>query len=179
MSKKIGPSEGNTTLPVEHGSIISIAVLDSGAGISVATKSIWEKWGKPTVRSTQMNLRLADGKLENPIGILENVSLISCGIEYTHSFTVVDFAREANYELILGRTFMRQFSMVQDWGYDYIYLRHECAIMRVNLKNHSYRDVSHMPMEEFDSGSSECSTDDLEHANNPNLWLCGASKSSV
>ena len=36
-----------------------------------------------------------------------------------------------------------------------------------------------MPMEEFKSGSSECSTDDLEHANNPNLWLCGASKSSV
>ena len=49
----------------------------------------------------------------------------------------------------------------------------------VNLKNHSYRDVTHMPMEEFDLGSSECSTDDLEHANNLNLWLCGASKSSV
>ena len=89
VSKKIGPSEGNTTHPVEHGSIISIAILDSGAGISVATKSIWEKWGKPTVRSTRMNLQSADGKLENPIGILENVSLISCGIEYTHSFAVV------------------------------------------------------------------------------------------
>ena len=137
VSKKIGPSEGNTTLPVEHGSIISIAILDSGAGISVATKSIWEKWGKPTVRSTRMNLQLADGKLENPIGILENVSLTSCGIEYTHSFAVVDFGQEANYELILGRTLMRQFSMVQDWGYDYIYLRHKCAITRVNLKNHA------------------------------------------
>ena len=36
-----------------------------------------------------------------------------------------------------------------------------------------------MPMEEFDSGSSECSIDDPERANNPNLWLCGASRSSV
>ena len=62
-----------------------------------------------------MNLQLADGKLENPIGILENVALISCGIEYTHTFAVVDFGKEANYELILGRTFMRQFIMVQDW----------------------------------------------------------------
>ena len=68
-----------------------------------------------------MNLPLADGKLENPIGILENVALISCGIEYTLTFAVVDFRREANYKLILGQTFMRQFSMVQDWGYDYIY----------------------------------------------------------
>ena len=40
VSKKIGPSKGNTTLSVEHGSIISIPILDSGAGISVATKSI-------------------------------------------------------------------------------------------------------------------------------------------
>ena len=112
MSKKLGPSEGNTTLPVEHGSIISIAILDSGAGISVATKSLWEKWGKPTVQSTRMNLKLADDKLKNPIGILVNVSLTSCGIEYTHTFAVVDFGRGANYELILGQTFMRQFSMV-------------------------------------------------------------------
>ena len=156
-----------------------VAILDSRAGISIATKSIWEKWGKPTVRSTRMNLQLADGKLDNPIGILENVALTACRIEYTHSFAVVDFGREANYELILGRPFMRQFSTVQDWGYDYIYLRHECAITRVNLKNHTYRNVTHMPMEEFDSCSSECSTKDLEHANNPNLWLCGASKSSM
>ena len=175
----MGPSEGNTTLPVEHGSIISIAILDSGAGISVATKSLLEKWGKPTVQSTRMNLQLADGTLKNPIGILENVSLTSYGIEYTHTFAVVNFGREANYELILGQTFMRQFSMVQDWGYDYIYLRHECAITRVNLKNHTYRDVTHMPMEEFNFGSSECSTEDLEHAKNSNLWLCGASKSSM
>ena len=78
-----------------------MSILDSGSGMSVATKSIWEKWGKPMVRSTQMNLQLADGRLKNPIGILENVALTTCGIEYTHSFAVVDFGREANYELIL------------------------------------------------------------------------------
>ena len=169
MSKKTRASEGNTTLFVELENVVFMAILDSGAGMSVATKSIWEKWGKPMVRSTQMNLQLADGRLKNPIGILENVALTTCGIEYTHSFAVVDFGKEANYELILGRPFMRQFSMVQNWGYDYIYLRHECAITRVNLKNHSYRDVTHMPMEEFDFGSFECSTESTEQADNPNL----------
>ena len=49
-----------------------------------------------------MNLQLVDGKLENPIGILQNVALTSCGIEYTHTFAVVDFERGANYKLILG-----------------------------------------------------------------------------
>ena len=36
-----------------------------------------------------------------------------------------------------------------------------------------------MPMEEFDSRSFECSTKSTEQANNPNLWLCGASKSTM
>ena len=52
MSKKMGSLEGNTTLPVEHRNVIFMAILDSGAGMSVATKSIWKKWEKPTIRST-------------------------------------------------------------------------------------------------------------------------------
>lgn len=59
-----------------------------------------------------MHLQLADDKLENPIGILEDVALTSYGIEYKHIFAIVDFGKGANYELILGQTFMRQFSMV-------------------------------------------------------------------
>ena len=72
-----GKDEGNTTLPLEMASIVSIAILDSGAGISIATKSMWEKWGKPIVQSTRMNLQLADGSLEQPIGVLENVTVKS------------------------------------------------------------------------------------------------------
>ena len=101
--------EGNTTLPINHKGIESIAILDSGAGISIATKSIWEKWGRPTIRRTRMNLQLADGSLENPIGLLENVMVTSCGIEFEHTFAIVDFGRDTNYEVILGRPFMRQF----------------------------------------------------------------------
>ena len=48
--------EGNTTLPVNYEGIESMAILDSGASVSIATKTIWEKWGKPTVRQTCMNL---------------------------------------------------------------------------------------------------------------------------
>ena len=47
-----GKDKGNTTLPVTYGGIQSIAILDSGAGISRATKTIWEKWGRPTIRTT-------------------------------------------------------------------------------------------------------------------------------
>ena len=123
-------------------------------------------------------MQLADGSLENPIGLLENVTVKSCGIEYEHTFAIVDFGNNANYEVILGRPFMRQFKMIQDWGYNYLYLRRDTAITRVNLKNHSYRDVTYSPVEEFDSASSEASQRTLAEGR-VDLWICGASRRSI
>ena len=57
VGEVIKKDEGNATLPVEVESIISMAILDSGAGISIATKTIWEKWGKPKVRQTHLTCR--------------------------------------------------------------------------------------------------------------------------
>ena len=59
-----------------------------------------------------MNLQLANGSLENPIGLLTNVAVELCGIEYEHTFAIVDFGQNSNYEVILGRPFVCQFQMV-------------------------------------------------------------------
>src|SRR5271156_2854577 len=174
VGKYYEDDEGNATLPMEIGKIVSTAILDSGAGVSIATKSIWEKWGKPAIRSTRMHLQLADGSLENPMGLLENVIVKSCGVEYEHTFAIVDFGKNPNYEVILGRPFMRQFRMIQDWGYDYLYLRHELVITRVNLKTHAYRDVTKSPIDEFDSGSSQDTKATMSEGRE-DLWMCGAS----
>ena len=99
--------EGNTTLLINYKGIESIAILDSGVGINIATKSIWEKWGRPTVCCTHMNLQLAYGSLENPISSIENITVTSCGIEYKHTFTIVEFGWDTNYKVILERPFMR------------------------------------------------------------------------
>ena len=48
--------EGNTTLPVTYVGIQSIAILDSGFGISIATKGIWEIWERPTIQQIRTNL---------------------------------------------------------------------------------------------------------------------------
>ena len=131
--------DGNTTIPVEFAGQTSIAILDSGAGVAIATKNMWESWGKPALRKTRMKLQLADGYIES---LLEKVVVTSCGVEYEHTFAVVDFGKDPNYNIILGRPFMRQLKMIQDWGFNYIYLRQQEAITRVNLKDHSYKDVA-------------------------------------
>ena len=54
------------------------------------------------VKATCMNLHLANGSLENPIGLLENVIVRSCGIEYEYTFGIVDFGKNTNYGILLG-----------------------------------------------------------------------------
>ena len=49
-----------------------------------------------------MQLQLADGKLARPLGVLERVTISSCGIKYEHTFAIVDFGTDPNYEVILG-----------------------------------------------------------------------------
>ena len=58
--------DGNTTLPVEFQGVTTMAILDSGAGVAIATKEMWKTWGKPAIRSTRMKLQLADGHMERP-----------------------------------------------------------------------------------------------------------------
>ena len=100
-----------------------MAILNSGAGISITTKPMWERWGKPTLRKTKMNLQLANGSLNNPIEIVEDITVESCGTEYEHTFAIVDFGANTNYKVILGQTFMCQFKMLQDWGFECLYIR--------------------------------------------------------
>ncbi|MCO5578698.1 hypothetical protein L7F22_032543 [Adiantum nelumboides] len=60
--------EGNTTLPVEYKGVKTLAILDSGAGVAIATNFFWEKWGRAALRKTRMKLQLADGYKEIPLG---------------------------------------------------------------------------------------------------------------
>lgn len=49
VGKYCEDDEGNMTLPVQIEKVKSIAILDSGSGVSIATRTIWEKWGKPAI----------------------------------------------------------------------------------------------------------------------------------
>lgn len=61
-SNKVGDycegENGNNTLLVEFNDFTNIAILDSDAGIAIATKSMWEEWENLALRKTQMRLHL-------------------------------------------------------------------------------------------------------------------------
>ena len=63
--------------------------------------------------------------------------------------------------------------MIQDWGYNYLYLQHDGVITRINLQNHQYRDVTYSPVEEFDSALLEVSNQ--IYGRGKELWMCSTS----
>ena len=65
--------------------------------------------------------------------------------------------------------------MIQDWGYNYLYLRQPNATTRIDLKDHSFRDVQNTPVRDFETSTMEDMTPSwLE--NGKLLWLCGLDK---
>ena len=119
-----------------------------------------------------MQLQLADGTLAKPLGMLERVNVTSCGISFIHTFAIVDFGRDPNYKVILGRPFMRQMLVVQDWGYNYLYLRHDGVTTRVNLSTHEFRDVAKLPIADFESATtSKPQGSSSLYEGEDNFWL--------
>ena len=49
-------NNGNTILPIEYNEVQSLAILNSGVGVALITMQVWEAWGKPALRKTQMKL---------------------------------------------------------------------------------------------------------------------------
>ena len=119
---------------------------------------------------------MADKHIQRPIGLLERVLVTTYEIEYEHTFAVIDFGQNPNYNVILGRTFTRQLKMIQDWGFDYIYLWQDTSITRVNMRNHSFKDVAKTPIEDFESATT--SYVKPSWIGKPNyLWMCGTLES--
>ena len=107
------------------------------------------------------------------MGLLENVLIKSCGIKFEHTFAIVDFGQDPSYEVILGRPFMRQMMALEDWGYDYLYLRHKDVTTRINLKDHTFRDVTHTPVEEFESATSDLTPHThTDSTSEKDVWIC-------
>ena len=59
-----------------------------------------------------MKLQLANGNFAKPMGLVEQVVLSTCGIEFVHTLAIIDFGLKSTYDIILGRPFMKQLKMI-------------------------------------------------------------------
>ena len=71
-----------------------------------------------------------------------------------HKFAIIDFGIDPNYKVILYDRSWRQMLVVQDWGYNYLYLRHDGVTAHVNLSTHEFRDIAKLPIADFESATT-------------------------
>ena len=64
--------------------------------------------------------------------------------------------------------------MIQDWGYNYIYLCHAHATTCIDLKDHSYKDVAHTPVRDMISTAEPEDSVPSWIVNGRPLWLSAA-----
>ena len=94
--------DSNTTLSITHNKAPSIVMLDSGARIGIIAKKMLEIWELLAMRKARMILKLGDGKRKRPMGLLEVLKVISCGINCMHKYVVVELHKDPNCNMILG-----------------------------------------------------------------------------
>ena len=63
--------------------------------------------------------------------------------------------------------------VVQDWGYNRLYLRYQNSIVKVNLDDHTYRDVTRTPVEDFESSLVQTKDEwESKDSSAPGAWMC-------
>lgn len=102
----------DTTLELPINDVKSMAILDTGVGVSIVAKEIWKNLGKLALCRTRMGMQLADGETKYPMVLLEDVKVAICGIRIEHTFAIGNYEQNPNYEVILGRSLMRQMLVV-------------------------------------------------------------------
>ena len=80
--------DSNTNIPVSYQGVKTFAILDSGVGVAIATKNVREASDKLVLKKTRMQLQLAGGSMESPMGLLDKDEAMSCITKYEHTFFV-------------------------------------------------------------------------------------------
>ena len=84
-------------------------ILDLGSEVNVLTKQTWELMGKPKLRYSPIQLRLANQQRVNPMRRLSNVPVDIDGVWSLEDFEVIEIIDDNNpFPALLGT----------DWAFD-------------------------------------------------------------
>ena len=84
--------------------IVDDVLLDGGSGVNVITEEERRKLGLPKPSPAPFNLKMANGTIAKPTGLLRDVKIHIHGIPYIVTLTVIDCQTiKSNYSMLLGR----------------------------------------------------------------------------
>ncbi|MCO5593463.1 hypothetical protein L7F22_047477 [Adiantum nelumboides] len=96
--------ESNATLPITCKGITMKRILDGGAGVSIVTRNCWETMGKPHLGVTNIVVKMANGTIAKPIGMLKDLKVNVLGHKVEDSVVRFDLTTGRVYPL--GKRFI-------------------------------------------------------------------------
>ncbi|XP_031131661.1 uncharacterized protein LOC116033044 [Ipomoea triloba] len=106
---------GRFSIPcVIRGTVVSEALCDLGASVSLIPFSLCKKLQLGDPKSINMTIQLADHSVKHPVGILEDISVKIDKYFIPTDFVVLDIEEHENIPIILGRPFLATTGAVID-----------------------------------------------------------------
>ena len=112
------------------------SLLDTGAGINILPKAIFDRHHVGELQPFLIELCLADGSVRKPHGIVDDVIVRIEGYYFLVDFLVVDMkiTKElSKAPIILGRPFLATAKAVTDWGKGEVILKVGEHTVKVNI----------------------------------------------
>ena len=137
----------------KHVPVISICIgknivddvpLDSGSRVNVITEDECRRLGLPKPSPAPFNLKMANGTIAKPTGLLRDVKIHIHGIPYIVTLTVIDCQTiKSDYSMLLGRPWLRNAKVIHDWANDQVQIMGNGIVKTVKI-NHQlgYQEVT-------------------------------------
>ncbi|GJY17724.1 retrovirus-related pol polyprotein from transposon TNT 1-94 [Tanacetum coccineum] len=108
---------GNYVLPVKiNGVVEMVALVDTGASVSVLPYSLYKDLGLGDPRPYQTNLTMADNTQAKAMGEVKNVRIQIGYQAYVVDLLILDILVDPELPLLLGRPFLRTCGAIIDMG---------------------------------------------------------------
>ena len=114
--------------------IVDDVLLDGGSGFNVITKEERRKLGLPKPSPAPSNLKMANGTIAKPTGLLRDVKIHIHGIPYIVTLTVINCQTiKSDYSMLLGRPWLRNAKVIHDWANDQVQIMGNGTVKTVKI----------------------------------------------
>ena len=114
--------------------IVDDVLLDGGSGVNVITEEERCKLGLPKPSPTPFNLKMANGTIAKPTGLLRDVKIHIHGIPYIVILTIIDCQTiKLDYSMLFGRPWLRNAKVIHDWANDQVQIMGNGTVKTVKI----------------------------------------------
>ena len=114
--------------------IVDDVLLDDGSGVNVITEEECHKLGLPKPSPASFNLKMANGTIAKPTGLLRDVKIHIHGIPYIVTLTIINCQTiKSDYSMLLGRPWLRNAKVIHDWANDQVQIMGNGTVKTVKI----------------------------------------------